>query len=214
MVRVTINGQQYEVKTTWEEVEADKLIACQTFKDEVKALTTLPPELVDKATDLQLFPLYTAFSFIDDMESVAPLQALSVEDAPYDQIEQAKVYLGEEGKPYKKVLRCAQVYYDQEKNPVQLIRLGVNIVHQITVFLKNYQEMSKGEPRLNEQIAGIDKLTAFGSWGTVFNLAGRDLTKVRKIYAMPAIEVYTTLFYAFREAKYQKELFKLDHPKK
>jgi hypothetical protein len=89
----------------------------------------------------------------------------------------------------------------------------VSIVSQIAVFLKNYEEMQT-PPDSQEISAGVETLSAFGAWGTVFNLAQRDLMKVREIFSKPAIEVYTALLYSYREAEYQKKLFDIKHPKK
>lgn len=214
MVRVAINGSEYLVSTSWEEADIDKLLACEDFKDELKCLTTLPHELIDKASMVQLWPVYTCLSFIDDVEAIEPLPALSVEDAPYEQIELAKTFMSGLSKPYKKILNAARVYYPGEKNTVQLIRLGVSIVSQIAVFLKYYQSMNKDKPTFNEQIAGVEELGKFGSWGTVYNLANRDITKMEEIFKMPAIKVYTTLFYSWKESQYQKKLFELNHPPK
>jgi hypothetical protein len=212
MVRVRINGVQYKVCTQWDEVDTDKLFQCETFRDELKALTTIPANVIDRATEMQLWPLYTCVSFIDDLDTMPFLEALNVEAARYEQLELAKTFL-QTGKPYRKIIGAARVYYPEEKNPVRLIGLGVSVVTQIAVFLKNYEEMAT-PPDSQEVSAGVESLGAFGAWGTVFNLAGRDLLKVREIFAKPAIEVYTALLFTYREAEYQKKLFELRHPKK
>lgn len=73
--------------------------------------------------------------------------------------------------------------------------------------------MSQAEPDADEVAAGVDKLSGFGPWGTVYELAQKDLTKVRGIFKMKAIEVYTALHYSWRQAKYMKQLHELKYPK-
>jgi hypothetical protein len=213
MISIKINGETYEVCTKWEEVDPDKLLACDGFKDELKALTTIPPDLIDKCTSDQLWPVYTLVSFIDDLDNMPYLQATDIEDRWYEKFELAKSGM-KTGKSYKKILNAARAYYPKEKDPVKLIALGVSIIQQISLFLSHYEEMTHDEPEADESKAGIADLAAFGFVGTVYNLAGKDILKMKAIYHLPLLEVYTVLHYSWREAKYQKALFEIRNPRK
>lgn len=214
MVTVKINGTPYKVCTSWDDVtDVTELLKAEDFKDELIALSTIPRETIESADELSLFPLYTLISFLDDIDSIDPLQARSVARSKYERMELAKTFL-KDGKQWKRIYLAAKVYYPKEKNPSRLLSLGVNIVSQIATFLSNYRDMLEHEPDQEEEAAGIDDLSGFGSFGTVYNLAGKDLTKVREIYAKPAIEVYTALHYSFREAKYMRALHEIRNRKK
>jgi hypothetical protein len=223
MVTVAINDKKYQVKTRWQEVEVEKLLQVHrdadgnviptTSKHELKALSNIPHEIIDKAEDLQLFPLYTLISFIHEAELLPIREALIVDKEQYRRFEAAKAAL-KVGKPYQKILSAAMVFYPEEKNPVQLVGLGLDIINQIALFLESYQEMVNAKPEGNEVEAGIEELGMFGFWGTAYVMAGRDLLKLDAIMSKPAIEVYTALFYSFKEAQYNKRKWELDHPPK
>jgi hypothetical protein len=212
MVSVKINGTKCDICTKWEEVDIDNLIACDVFKDELKALTTIPHDIIDRASSEQLWPFYTLFSFIDDTDNMPEISATDIEDRWYIKFEMAKAGM-KVGKPYAKIIRAARAYYPKEEDPVRLIGLGVSIVNQISVFLSKFEDMIHDKPTDAEIRAGVEDLAAFGFVGTVFNLAGRDILKMKNIYHLPLLEVYTILHYTWREAKYQKELFSIRNPK-
>lgn len=213
MVTVKLNDKPYRIASTWADVDPDKLLTCETSKDELKALSNIPPDLIDACTDLQLFPLYTIISFIHEAELLPYLEALIVEKEQYRRFESAKIAM-REGKPYRRVIAAAKVFYPNEKNSVRLVGLGLSIVYQIATFLEVYQDMINEPPGKNEVEAGIEELTRFSYWGTAYVLAGRDLLKVDDILARPAYEVYTALHYSFKESKYNKRKFELDNPPK
>ncbi len=206
MVKATINGQECKIMTQWEEVDPVMLSDCQDFRDELKCLTNVPRGILDAAAETQLFPLYTLISFIHEVELLPVLQALDIEKSPYEQLEIAKQELATDHKPYRKILNVAMLYYPQDKNPVRLIGLGLNIIEQIAVFLSNYEDMLHSEPETEEVNAGVENLSAFGSWGTAFVLSGKDPLRVKMILRRPAIEIYTALYYSWKESKYQKAL--------
>lgn len=225
MVTVKINGSDYQVKTEWSEINPDELKECKDFKDELKCLTTVPHEIIDKATNKQLWPIYTLLSFIDDMDNVPYEEALIKYDnegkeemrgiayGPYDDFESAKGMLTVDCKPYCKWINAARVYFAEEKNPVRLIALGVSIVNQISIFLENYKDMINDPPDEDAIQAGVEDLSAFGMIGTALELAGGDMLKMPIILKKPAIRVYTILHYNWRKSKYQERLFNIRHPK-
>jgi hypothetical protein len=208
MLKAKINDEEYQILTRWEEVDPVKLSDCVDFRAELACLTTVPIELLNRATELQLFPLYTVISFIHEVELLPALQALNVEKASYEKMEISKQELSTNHKPYRKILNVAMMYYPEEKNPVRLIGLGLNIISQIALFLENYEDMLHSEPEPEESSAGIEDLSAFGSWGTAFVLAGKDPLKVNEVLQRPAIEIYTCLYFTWKESKYQKALIK------
>lgn len=206
MVKATINGVECRICTKWEEVDPVRLSDAADFREELKVLTTVPHDIIDRAGEDQLFPLYTMVSFIHEVENMPVLQAMQVEREPYDKLEIAKIELSSDHKPYRKILNVAMLYYPDEKNPVRLIGLGIDIISQIAVFLDGFEDMLHSEPSNEEVKAGVEDLSAFGSWGTAFVLAGKDPLKVNEVMKRPAIEIYTCLYYSWKESKYQKAL--------
>lgn len=206
MVKATINGVECRIMTQWSEVDPVMLSDCVDFREELACLTTVPRGTIDRADELQLFPIYTVISFIHECEQMPLIQALDVSALPYEKLEIAKLELSTDHKPYRKLLNVAMLYYPEEKNPVRLIGLGISIISQIAVFLEGFEEMLHSEPEAEEVNAGVEDLSAFGSWGTAFALSGKDPLKVKEVLQLPAIEVYMALHYSWKESKYQKAL--------
>jgi len=208
MVKVKVNGKEYRVQTRWEEVDPCRLSDCADFRAEIACLTDIPADLINRASETSLFPIYTLISFIHECETMPAIQAFHVEREPYEKMEIAKMELTSGHKPYRKLLNVAMLYYPKEKDSVRLIGLGINIISQIAVFLEGFDDMIHAEPDEEEANAGISDLSMFGAWGTAFVLAGKDPIKVKAVLQLPAIEVYTALYYSWKESKYQKELIK------
>lgn len=213
MVKVRINGTEYQVQTDWKEVDPDKIMICENFKEELEAMSDIPKEIIEKASELQLFPFYTLISFIQDVEGFPAMQAVDIREESYEKLEQTKKRI-QTGKTYNKILKAARTYYPEEKNPVRLVSLGISIVHQISLFLEKYTEMIESEHDNDEIVAGIDTLDAFGSFGTAYNLAGKNVLQIQAVLNMPALRVYEVLRYNFRESKYMKRLFDIKNPRK
>src|SRR5690349_409981 len=118
MVTAIVNGTKCKIMTEWSEVDPDKLSDCADFREELACLTTVPAEIIDRASETQLFPIYTVISFIHECEQMPAIQALDVEKQPYEKLEIAKMELATDHKPYRKLLNVAMLFYPDEKNPV------------------------------------------------------------------------------------------------
>jgi hypothetical protein len=225
MKSVNLNGTWYKLCDNWADVDADKLLAIYNRRDEkgvpipvtskmeLEALSDIPASFLNRCDDLDLFPLYTVISFIHEAELMPYIEAAPVYERSYRRFEAAKKQL-QEGKPYKRVIAVAKVFYPNEKKTVQLLGLGLSLVQQIALFLENYADMIHHKPEKNAVEAGVEELSNFSYWGVAFTLAGRDVLKVDAILDKPAIEIYTALYYSFKESQYNKRKFELDHPPK
>lgn len=207
MVTVKVNGIDCQVCTQWSDVDPIRVMVAETFKEELEVLTTIPKDILEKTEDIQLFPFKTLISFLED-EEVPELQALDVADSSYKNLSEAITRM-RTGKPWRRALKAANVYYPHEKNPVRLLSLGISIINQITLFLENYTEMLESQPTAEEVNAGIEELNSFGYFGTALTLAGGDPLKVDAILNEKAIRIYEILRYNFRKAKYMEELHKI-----
>lgn len=214
MVKVKINDIYYKIPTSWKEVDISLIINCDSPKTELSLLSGIPEDLLNRIPGNYLFSLYQLIEFVNDPESIIEIleevDCVNIEMLPYEKFEQAKAGIDE--KLYKTLYNLSMVYYPEEKNSVRQMSLGFKILNQITVFLSHYEEMFKDEPENDEIAAGIDRVQAFGVWGTVYNLAGRDLLKMESVLQLPAINVYTALFYSYRERKFMEAYQKIKTP--
>lgn len=201
---IVINGKDYWIHSTWNGIDLENLIKACTLQQELAALSNIPIEVLNSATDESLWPLYTVISFIDSPQ-IYEVHAVSVALGKYEEIEQAKKYL-RGGRVFRQLINVAKVYYPDETDPLKLLSLGANLTKQIEVFLSQFKDMIEEQPTGEEERAGASDLAAFESFGTVMSLAQDDITKMRAIFAMPAQEVYLSLRYAWVKNKYQKAL--------
>lgn len=212
MVKVKINGTEYRIKTKWDEVEPDRLMSCDDYKQELACMTDIPLEIIEKASESQIFPIYSLITFIDETDRFPDIQAVDIEKESYQKLELTKSQI-QSGKTYTRVLKAGRIYYPDEKDVVRLLGLGVNIINQISVFLENYKEMISAEPDADEVWAGVETLSDFGAWGTAYVLADRNILNLQAVLDTPALRVYEALRYNFREAKYMKRLYEVKNKK-
>ncbi len=215
MTTVTIGGTSYKVKTAWSEVDPDELLKCkEQTVPELSYLTEIPASILEALADP--LPLLTLTSFLDNPADVV-LEAIefdvpNVDKQAYQKFEKCKMLM-RSGKLYTKLFNIARVYYPDEKNSVHLISIGLNILNQIEVFLSGYKEMYEEGLTPEQELAGFARLSSFGPWGTAYTLAGQDPTKTNDILNLPAIEVYTALFFNFLQSKAQKAFIEITRPK-
>lgn len=214
MVSVTVNGIKCKICSTWEDVDFEKIVGCSNTREELAALSDIPVDIINRATDQQLFPLFTVISFIHESELLPFIHAEDIQVKAYKLYGNCVKILALDEKPYSKILRCARQYYPNEKNSVHLVGYGLSIIEQIAAFREKYEDMFNDEPEKNAVAAGIEELNGFGHWATAFNLCGRDLFKVDDVLEMPLIKIQTALYYNWKESKYQRRKFELDHPVK
>jgi len=137
----------------------------------------------------------------------------NVEMMSYELLETAKQCTGQHKKLYQVLISLARVYYKGENRIRHLLTYGMDILKQIDTFLKFYRPMFDRKPTDEEYSAGVDKLSGFGIWPTVYELAKEDVLKMDEVLAKPAIEIYTALFYSFRKSEYVTALYDIKFPK-
>lgn len=204
MIRVTVNGSGYQIKTTWDEFTVNDLLACTDARSELIAASTLPADLIYKARPDHLFPFYTILSFMHDVANykLAP-DTKAIERESYDQFVQCCSVIQEQVNPYQRAIKAALIYYPEELSVNKLMEYGASIVLQVNAFLESYSELNYKDPK-EEGSDYMDRLRTMGPWGTVYAMAGKDLTKMDAIFKKSTIEVYTAMIYNFREAMHHQ----------
>lgn len=216
MITVSIGNNKYSFPTQWEEVDIESILECDNPKDLIHKTGKVPMSVLERLDEGQIMSLYGIVSFIDDQESIndvlIDLPVLDIREKSYMDFERARKGIG--NNLYKTFFHLCKIYYPEEKKTVLQLSIGVKIINQINVFLSQYEEMFNDKPDPLEVQAGSDRLTAFGVWGTAYNLAGEDLVKHYQIFDLPVADVYTALHYSWTKAQYQKRLMELRNPKK
>jgi hypothetical protein len=213
MISVRIQGNKYSIAENIYEVDIHRLIKASSEREELAAISDIPLSLVARL-DLDTFlPLIEFLNADYDYVSL-DVKCKNVSQEPYEKLELAKKAMQDHEKLYMQVYHVAAVYHPERKKSIPIFQTGINLIHQIGLFLDEFAEMNQEEPDSFEKAAGIDKLTELGSFGTAYNLAGKDLTKMDAITEMPAVVVYTALLYNYRESKYMDELNRLKYPPK
>ncbi len=101
-----------------------------------------------------------------------------------------------EGFKLSKAIPMAQMYLDQ-----------------LNHLNETWSKQMPGSTTSEEIRAGVDKFNYFGRWGTVYRLAGSDLTKIEKVWKMPYREVYQACLYNYTQSNFEKRLNEI-HSKK
>jgi hypothetical protein len=211
-VKINISDRSYSLPTGWSEVDIEQIINTESPKECIHVLGNIPLEIVNQLSESQLFSLYKIVNFIEDEESIEELidesiECIDISLLPWEDFEKARGYAGMQ--LYKSLYHICKTYYPYENKSVRLFSLGYNILKQIEVFLSHYEDMFKEEPDSDEISAGVENLNAFGMWATAYNLAGRDVLKIDQVLKMPVIEIYTALYYSYRERKYMNSLMNI-----
>lgn len=211
MVLIKIKGKKYPCPMNWDEVkDLAGLVSAIDLTGEMAVLTGAH---LDGIPEDQIFPLLTLTSFLEEFDT-PEIQCIAVEEQSYFKMQEAKAILTQPGRAYKKFYHLSKLYHPERTETVQIISTGVNLLNQIEVFLSHYEEMFSYEPTQEEKDAGIEEFAQLSAFGTLYNLAGKDLLKIDQVGESPAVIVYGVMMYNFKESEYQKKLWDIQHPPK
>jgi hypothetical protein len=225
MVKVKIGDKHYSLPTRWEEVDIALLMDCTNPKEELSILGKIPPREISQLTSNQLFSLYQIIEFTNDHESldgvlieISCTQTYKGETGPmidfssWEKLSKARKAI--EPQYHKTYYNLAKIYYPDEKNTLNILSLGYKLLEQLNTFLGAYEEMFNDPYEADELDAGVEELNQFDIFGTAFSLAGEDILKMDEVLQMPAVVIYTALYYSFKKRKYQENLMKIREEKR
>jgi hypothetical protein len=81
------------------------------------------------------------------------------------------------------------------------------------VELTTKEKVLASEPERDEVSAGINRLEKFGSFGTVYHLAGKSILSMPDIYNLKYIDVFAFLYYEKEQSEYQSKLLRIKSKK-
>jgi hypothetical protein len=225
MVKIHIGGKPYKLPTKWEEIDIHLLMGCTTPKEELSILGNIPPREINQLTHNQLFSLYQIIEFTHDHESLdGVLKEISctqiykddvgpmIDFSSWEKLSKARKVI--EPQYHKTYYNLAKIYFPSEKDTINILSLGYKLLEQLNTFLGSYEEMFN-EPYEDDEVnAGVEDLNGFDIFGTAFTLAGEDILKMDEVLQMPAVVIYTALYYSFKKRKYQENLMKIREDKR
>jgi hypothetical protein len=212
MIRVEISGKEYKIPSKHSEVTGKQLHSIREDKPKaiIKALTSIPDEIVEQLSHQAVMQLYGIMEFIYEMPNDAKVkQVIKVSSEAWLKIELAKQALETKNEPYIVAELCRIYFGDQALDWDVNFLYGqtAQIIDSIGVFLERYRELYEdNEPDPDQLEAGIKGLESFGVGAIRYSLAQGDVTKYKQVEQMSAESIYFTLLYEKAKNEYTDRL--------
>jgi len=227
MIKLTINGKDYQVKNSWTELTYNDYIkvlssASMMLTDRINLLTGIPKDICDKLSFQQLAFICDALLLFDEPEDIllftkGYIDELNIGRRTYKELEECLIFIRKVKNPVAALDKVVKILYGEEigeLKAVEVLPKGLFILTCITKFLDEFKRLGDYEPTIEEQEAGVEELGKFGFFATAVQLARKYGKTHDDILAMPAREVYTTLLYDFEQSEIEKRLQKIHSRKR
>lgn len=212
MIRVEISGREYKIPSKHSEITGRQLHSIREDKpkDIIKALTSIPHNIVDKLSNQAVMQIYGILEFIYEMPNDAMMKKeIKVSAEAWLKIELAKQALETKNEPYI-IAEVSRIYFGDKALDWDIRFLygqTAQIIYSIGVFLERYKELYEdNEPDDDQLEAGIKGLESFGVGAIRYSLAQGDVTKYEQIEQMSAESIYFTLLYEKAKNEYTDRL--------
>ena len=215
MITVSIAGTNYDVKTSFDEVDIFEYLEWLTLADKpiierVAAYTGIPVDKLNLLTIESFNGIAGTVAFIEDKALLNVMcesyTGINVGLESYGKIEKAKQLLTTNG-----VMALPDIVeiYTSRTCPVPLLFAWGACqfyLDGLTAFFAQFAEMKNFEYSEEEIEAGVETLGQMQHYPTVFKIGRERGLKNDEVLAIPAIEIYMELLQSFREAQYSKQL--------
>ena len=212
MIRVEISGREYKIPSKHSEITGKQLHSIREDKPKaiIKALTSIPHDIVDKLSNQAVMQIYGILEFIYEMPNDAMMKKeIKVSAEAWLKIELAKQALETKNEPYI-IAEISRIYFGDKALDWDIRFLygqTAQIIYSIGVFLERYKELYEdNEPDDDQLEAGIKGLESFGVGAIRYSLAQGDVTKYEQIEQMSAESIYFTLLYEKAKNEYTDRL--------
>ena len=212
MIRVEISGREYKIPSKHSEITGRQLHSIREDKPKaiIKALTSIPHNIVDKLSNQAVMQIYGILEFIYEMPNDAMMKKeIKVSAEAWLKIELAKQALETKNEPYI-IAEISRIYFGDKALDWDIRFLygqTAQIIYSIGVFLERYKELYEdNEPDDDQLEAGIKGLESFGVGAIRYSLAQGDVTKYEQIEQMSAESIYFTLLYEKAKNEYTDRL--------
>ena len=212
MIRIEISGREYKIPSKHSEITGRQLHSIREDKPKaiIKALTSIPHDIVDKLSNQAVMQIYGILEFIYEMPNDAMMKKeIKVSAEAWLKIELAKQALETKNEPYI-IAEISRIYFGDKALDWDIRFLygqTAQIIYSISVFLERYKELYEdNEPDDDQLEAGIKGLESFGVGAIRYSLAQGDVTKYEQIEQMSAESIYFTLLYEKAKNEYTDRL--------
>jgi len=212
MITIKINGSDYKIPTSFEDVTPKQLHELPDTKPKtlISELTDISHELIEKMTSEQVVQLDTLLSFVHEQPNELLIkEEVSVGKKEWIHLEMTKQALETKNEPFIAV-EVARRYFGEEVfdwSPALVYGQTAQILHSLSLFLERYKELNDSDPYDDDQLeAGVKGLESFGVGAIRYALAKGDVTKYEEVEKMSAEAVYFTLLYEKAQSEYSSRL--------
>lgn len=221
-----VNEKDYTIEDSWygmtyarfkEVVEACELPVIERLNK----LTNIPISELNQLTLKQLAFICDATQFMEYYEEALLFvkgykDDLMIGRKTYGQLEQAKTFL-QYKKPLLALTEIVELYYGENINDtpfVDSMGRGLELISKIDLFLKGFPELYEYEPTAEEIEAGVEDLSALGSFYTVKKISEKYQKHPDEILKWEAAVAYSILKADAIESRINRNLQKIAMRKK
>lgn len=221
-----VNEKDYTIEDSWygmtyarfkEVVEACELPVIERLNK----LTNIPISELNQLTLKQLAFICDATQFLEYYEEALLFvkgykDDLMIGRKTYGQLEQAKTFL-QYKKPLLALTEIVELYYGENINDtpfVDSMGRGLELISKIDLFLKGFPELYEYEPTAEEIEAGVEDLSALGSFYTVKKISEKYQKHPDEILKWEAAVAYSILKADAIESRINRNLQKIAMRKK
>lgn len=214
MVKIKIDDNQYQIKTSWRECDYETFAKIQTGNifEKITYLSDINIDQLGKFTAGQLSWLLDMVKFVDDLPNEYEDIGLhwDVGDCTYGQMEESKQAFQKNDNTWLAMVDVVKIYCHVDIGPMGCLKgLGYAnyFFEQFNSFFETFAGLNDYEPEEAEIMAGVNQLSRFGFYPTMMALARKMSMKYDEVLNMSAREVYMTLLVDKETADYEKRLY-------
>lgn len=224
MITLTIENKEYNVPTTWMDVDYDLFCRIISFKEEeklsefVSLVSGIPCSTIENLDTESFLMIESLITFVEDYSFLEKFNVVK-EGVSFDpgkdtwwKLEKAKQALQKHSKPIFAMAEVIKIYFNKDilKAPIYLIWGEINYIQsQINKFFEDYKRLGEYEEDEHEFMANVKRFERFGFFCSCVELSRKMGKTYNEVLNMQAREIYQTFLYDFERSDYEKTLFRL-----
>lgn len=221
MIKLKVKDIWYDVPTNYDEIIWQHFVKICSNQDRsiierINAVTNIPIEHLLEVNIESFGNICNILEYIDKLDIAQHFGGLEIDlnvgKESYGDLEKARQEINQSGSWIKAANKVGLIYLKEDINELHLplaIAKIRPVFDKINEFLEKYRKLFEGEVEAEEQMAGVEVLSKFGSFPTIDRLAIAYGKTHDEVLAMPAEIVYTKLLYDLESSEYQEKLHKI-----
>jgi hypothetical protein len=221
MIKLKVKETIYDVPTNFDELTWQHFVKIHSVQgrpilERIHVISNIPIDDLLEFSLEDFGKLCEIIGFTDVLDIVQYYGGLEIDlnvgKESYGDLEKARQEINQSGSWIKAANKVGLIYLKEDISELHLplaIAKIRPVFDKINEFLEKYRKLFEGEVEAEEQMAGVEVLSKFGSFPTIDRLAIAYGKTHDEVLAMPAEIVYTKLLYDLESSEYQEKLHKI-----